>query len=237
MKKHLIVVIGSLLAASVTVASADNTKSKPKDIVNPNVAPLSITNTISTVDGHVGGFVDANGNVNGDMMNPNNVTILYPITGIVRATVTDGYTGESLGGYNQIGTIAATVNFPTTFFGLMGDWSALPATMPWTMQNDFALKVAGSTLKIAQGEELTGRAFPHLGPVENPMAPETATYPGTMSLRMAGCMGVREVSGLGDYAGKVGTLCLNGTFSFDQQFNGKGVSNCTVALHNPLVAQ
>jgi len=50
-------------------------------------------------------------------------------------------------------------------------------------------------------------------------------------------MGVREVSGLGDYAGKVGTLCLNGTFSFDQQFNGKGVSNCTVALHNPLAAQ
>ncbi|MCK4674949.1 MAG: hypothetical protein KAT61_03470, partial [Gammaproteobacteria bacterium] len=64
---------------------------------------------------------------------------------------------------------------------------------------------------------------------ENPM--ET----GTMALRMSGCAGLRETSGEGDYAGKVGTLCLNGTFTFDEMFNGVGVSNCSIAIHDPLM--
>lgn len=67
-------------------------------------------------------------------------------------------------------------------------------------------------------EKLTGRAFPQLGSVENP------ALTGTMALRMAGCAGVREISGTGSYANKVGTLC----------FNGKGVSNCTIAVHDPI---
>lgn len=78
----------------------------------------------------------------------------------------------------------------------MGDWSIPPATMPWTMEHDFTMNVGGSTFSLE--EELTGRAFPHLGPVENPMVT------GTMALRMAGCAGVREVSGMGDYAGEGG---------------------------------
>ncbi|HHJ15371.1 MAG TPA: hypothetical protein ENJ80_01600 [Gammaproteobacteria bacterium] len=195
-------------------------------LYNPNPAPLTIVNTISDVTGHVGGFIDVNGDINGDMYNPNNVSILYPISGDVYATVTDGRTGETLGSFRQAGSISATVLFDVSFFGLMGDWSLLPETMPWTMDDDFAMQINGSTFVFE--EQLTGRAFPQLGPVENPA--ET----GTMALRMAGCAGLRETSGEGDYAGKVGTLCLNGTFTFDQDFNGKGVSNCSIAIHDPL---
>jgi|GEM_PF-2381922 len=199
---------------------------KMNDLYNPNPAPLTVVNTISEVNGYIGGFVDSAGNVNGDMMNPDNVSILYPISGTVYATVTNKHSGETMGTMNSVGTVGATVEFSTAFFGLMGDWSQLPAALPWTMQSNFAMNVGGSTFALE--EELTGRAFPHLGPVENPM--ET----GTMALRMAGCAGVRETSGMGDYAGKVGTLCMNGTFTFDQTFTGVGVSNCSIALHDPL---
>jgi len=224
MKKSLIAALAVVTATSFMSSTAFAGK-HGMDISNPNPAPLTVTNSISEVNGHVGGFVDTDGNINGDMMNPNNVTILYPVAGVVNATVTNMKTGETLGTVSETGDIAATVKFPTSFFGLMGDWSTLPATMPWTM-DDFAMNLNGSTFNFA--EELTGRAFPHLGPVEDPMVT------GTMALRMAGCAGVREVSGAGDYAGQVGTLCMNGTFTFDQAFNGVGVSNCTVALHTPL---
>lgn len=195
-------------------------------LINPNPDGLIIENTLSDVDGYVGGFVDSNGNVNGDISNPDNQTILYPIAGPVYATITNGKTGETVGAIRQRGSVSATAEFSISFLGLMGDWTALPSTMPWTMRDDFRINIAGSTFRLE--EELTGRAFPHLGPVVDP------SITGTLALRMAGCAGLREISGEGDYAGKVGTLCLNGTFTFDQAFNGKGASNCTIALHDPL---
>lgn len=226
-------ILSGLAVATLALSSATAFAGKHHDtLYNPNTPSLTVTNTISDVDGFVGGFIDSSGDINYDMMNPDNVSIIYPITGEVYATLTNGMTGETLGSYNQKGTISATVLFPTSFFGLMGDWSVLPATMPWTMTNDlsgydqFAMKVSGTTFSF--DEELTGRAFPHLGPVENPQ--ET----GTMALRMAGCAGIRA-NDEGKYAGKVGTLCLNGTFTFDQQFNGVGVSNCSIAIHDPLL--
>ncbi len=219
-------VAGCLMALVAGSALAAGGGPGQPSAYNPNPDGLSVTNTISEVSGYVGGFIDSAGNINGDMYNPDNVTIIYPIAGQVYATVTDGVTGESLGSYNQVGTVSATALFSTEFFGLMGDWSTLPATMPWTMDSDFAMNVGGSTFQM--DESLTGRAFPHLGPVQDPM------LTGTMALRMAGCAGVRETSGAGDYAGKVGTLCMNGTFTFDQTFTGVGVSNCSIALHDPL---
>jgi len=224
--KKTIVTLLSIVSIAFASGSAIAGKGPGHLLYNPNTPSLTVINTISDVDGYVGGFVDSSGNVNGDMMNPDNVSILYPIAGEVYATVTDGRTGETMGSYSQVGTISATASFSTQFFGLMGDWGVLPATMPWTMTDDFAMNIAGSTFQFE--EELTGRAFPHLGPVENPM--ET----GTMALRMSGCAGIRETSGAGDYAGKVGTLCLSGTFTFDQAFNGVGVSNCSIAVHDPL---
>jgi len=225
--------VGTLAASAVLLSSVGSVSANGWSgnwgLFNPNTESLNVVNTISDVQGHVGGFVDGDGNINGDMMNPENVTILYPIEGTVHATFTNGRTGETRGSFTETGTISTTVEFPTSFFGLMGDWSVLPAAMPWTMQDNFEMKVSGSVFHMVEG--LTGRAFPHLGPVENPMVT------GTMALRMAGCAGIREVSGEGAHAGKVGTLCLNGTFDFDQDFNGHGVSNCTIALHTPLQPQ
>jgi len=216
----------ALAATTLLCTTTSAYSGKAKGIFNPNTPSLTVVNTISDVQGYVNGFIDSQGNVNGDMFNPDNQTIIYPISGSVHATFTSNNSGETIGSLHEKGTISATVEFPTSFFGLMGDWGSLPATMPWTMREDFAMNVSGSTFEMV--EDLTGRAFPHLGPVENPM--ET----GTMALRMAGCAGIRETSGEGEYANKVGTLCLNGTFSFDQQFNGAGVSNCTIAIHEPL---
>lgn len=226
MKKTLVAALSIISAVSFMSSTAFAGKGPGNKLYNPNLSELTVVNTISDVSGHVGGFVDADGNINGDMMNPNNVSILYPLSGEVYATVTDGRTGETMGSYKQAGTISATASFSTQFFGLMGDWGQLPATLPWTMTDDFRMEINGST--FAFQEELTGRAFPHLGPVRDPSAT------GTMALRMSGCAGLREISGEGDYAGKVGTLCLNGTFDFDQNFTGAGVSNCSIALHTPL---
>ncbi|VAW60265.1 hypothetical protein MNBD_GAMMA11-2369 [hydrothermal vent metagenome] len=222
MKKKIInnIALASMLVTA-TAAYAANT-----GLYNPNSSNLTIENTISEVDGAIGGFLDSNGNVNGDASNPDNVSILYPISGTVYATVTDGTTGETLGSFKEAGVISATALFDVSFFGLTGDWSLLPETMPWTMMDDFRLQVNGSTFRFE--EKLTGRAFPQLGPVEDP------ALTGTLALRMAGCAGVREISGSGAYANKVGTLCLNGTFTFDADFNGKGVSNCTIAVHDPV---
>ncbi len=218
-------ILTGLAAVTLLFSATSSFAGRGHMLYNPNPEPLTIVNTISEVEGAVAGFIDADGNVNGDMYNPDNVSIIYPISGKIYATVTDGRTGESLGAFSQSGTIEATASFSTMFFGLMGDWSLLPETMPWTMTEE-TIKVNGSTFVFE--EELTGRAFPQLGPVEDP------SVTGTMALRMSGCAGLREISGEGDYAGKVGTLCLNGTFTFDQQFNGKGVSNCTLVLHDPL---
>jgi len=228
-------ILSGLAIVTLTASSSAAFAKKPNKghLYNPNTPSLTVTNTISDVDGFVGGFIDSNGDINFDMMNPDNQSIIYPISGEVYATLTDGKSGETLGSYKEKGSISATVLFPTTFFGLMGDWGALPPTMPWTMTNDlpgyseFTMVINGTTFSFE--EELTGRAFPHLGPVENPQ--ET----GTMALRMAGRAGI-SANDEGKYAGKAGTLCLNGTFSFDEMFNGVGVSNCSIAIHDPLYA-
>lgn len=214
------------LASAVLLFSANTAFAGKHHLYNPNPEPLTIVNTISEVDGHIGGFVNAAGDVHGDMTDTTIETILYPIQGKVYTTVTNGRTGETLGSFNEEGTVSSTVTLSAAFFGLMGDWSQTKATLPWSMNNDFSMEVGGSTFNLE--ESLTGRALPHLGPVEDPMVT------GTMAIRMAGCAGIREVSGEGKYAGKVGTLCMNGTFTFDEQFNGKGVSNCTIAVHTPL---
>lgn len=227
MKKSVITLLAVVsIVLTFNTAIAAPAHNKGLTLYNPNTPSLTVVNTISDVSGQIGGFVDSSGNISGDMNDPDNVSILYPIAGEVYATFTDGRTGETLGSFKQVGTISATALFDVSFFGLMGDWSELPQTMPWTMTDDFAMKISGSTFQFV--EELTGRAFPQLGPVEDPMVT------GTMALRMSGCAGLRETSGKGEYANKVGTLCLNGTFTFDQAFNGKGVSNCSIAIHDPI---
>ena len=243
-------ILSGLAIAALTLSSATayagNANGHNKTLYNPNTPSLTVVNTISDVHGVVAGFLDGAGGFNGDINNPANKHIVYPISGDVYATVTDDDTGVTQGAYEQRGSISATVLFSTEFFGLMPNpdtgelyWDSLSATLPWTMSDDltgldnpwtgqpfstFTMVVDGTTFSFV--EELTGRAFPHVGPVENMM--ET----GTLALRMSGCAGLRA-NDEGAYANKVGTLCLNGTFSFDGQFNGHGVSNCSIAIHDP----
>jgi hypothetical protein len=138
-----------------------------------------------------------------------------------------------MGAVRERGFVDATAAFSTSFFALLGPWDELPATLPWTM-DEFQMSIGGTTFTTIDEDDpmtrmpampLTGRAFPGLGPVADP--------DGFAALRMAGCAGVRA-NGEGRYADKVGSLCLNGTFRFDGAFNGIGVSNCTIVLHDPL---
>ena len=214
-KRSCVRILALAVATSVfSTAYADPGGQGDPGVFNPNSDALTITNSISDVDGSIGGFDDS-GN------------ILYPISGPVYATMVNPSTGETMGAVQERGVIAATAIFDASFFGLEGDWTVLPPTMPWTM-DDFDMSIGGSRFEMIEDMPLTGRAFPGLGPVENPMVT------GTLALRMAGCAGVAETTGMGRYAGKVGTLCMNGTFTFDLNFNGKGVSNCTIVLHDPL---
>lgn len=85
---------------------------------------------------------------------------------------------------------------------------------------------------------MKGRAFTGLGPVElGQLSAES------MTVRMAGCSAVVGVAG--PNAGKVGTLCLNGSFTFDlaginlsnpmqSTITGTGTSNCITVLHTPM---
>ena len=225
----------AMLVSSAT-AYAGNANGHDKVLINPNTPSLTVVNSISDVYGGVGGFIHHDGTIDGDMSDPASIkTIIYPIDGEVYATVTDDDTGVTLGAYVEEGTVDATVLLDASFFGLLSPyWSAIPptATLPWTMADDFKMVINGTTFTVE--EELTGRAFPALGPVES-WLDENGNPAETMAVRMSGCAGVRADTA-GDYAGKVGTLCLNGTFTFDQYFNGHGVSNCSIALHTPQIA-
>lgn len=82
---------------------------------------------------------------------------------------------------------------------------------------------------------LIGRALFIYGPVApNPTKP-------IASIRMMGCAGLRETSGKGLYANKVGSICFNGVFNFDVSdptiipATLTGSSNCTIVMHSPVV--
>jgi hypothetical protein len=83
------------------------------------------------------------------------------------------------------------------------------------------------------GVPLQGRALFLYRPVApNPSSP-------IMTIRMAGCAGLREVAGVGRLANHVGSICFNGVFNFDLSDPGRlpatitGNSNCTIVTHTP----
>lgn len=108
-------------------------------LFNPNTPSLTVVNSISDVQGHVGGFISSDGVIHGDM-GDDIATIIYPIAGDVYATVTDDDTGVTQGAYVKEGSISATVLLDGSFFGLLGPWDQIPtSTLPWTMSDDFAM--------------------------------------------------------------------------------------------------
>ncbi len=142
----------------------------------------------------------------------------------------------------------------------------MPAVIPWTC-NHCEMVVAGSTYvsivdaldpvtgnpdmiakfdamliggadDALEAMRLEGRAFTGLTPASlDPVAR-------TMSIRMAGCSAVVGVAG--PHAGKLGTLCLNSTLTFNvsganlnnieqSRITAQGTSNCVTVLHTPTL--
>ncbi len=223
-------VVTTLISAAIVLSSSAAVAGNPH---NPNLDALTVISTISAVEGNIAGFVCPDGSIVYNPEDPCGIeTIIYPISGDVFAATINASSGETIAGVIQLGTIEATTEFDASFLALGNpdtDWSTLPV-LPWTMSK-FEMEISGSKFEHIKGMELDGSAFAALGPVEDP------SLSGTASLRMGGCEGIVEVSGKGDYANMTGSLCLNGTFSFDQYFNGVGVSNCTLVLHNPWLPE
>lgn len=219
-------VVTTLISAAIVLSSSAAVAGNPH---NPNLDALTVISTISAVDGAIAGFRCEDGSVTGDPEDACGVeSIIYPIEGDVFAATVNASSGETIAGMIKLGTIEATPEFSLAFFALGDptvDWRDL-GVLPWTMSS-FTMEISGSTFEHIEGMALDGAAFAGLGPVENPQ------LSGAASLRMGGCEGIREVSGEGDYANMIGSLCLNGTFSFQPNFDGKGVSNCTLVLHDP----
>ena len=223
-------VVTTLISAAIVLSSSAAVAGNPH---NPNLDALTVISTISTVDGAIAGFRCADGSVTGDPEDACGVeSIIYPIEGDVFAATINASSGETIAGVIQLGTIEAKTEFDASFLALGDptvDWRDL-GVLPWTMSK-FEMEIGGSKFEHIEGMELDGAAFAALGPVEDPYSS------GAASLRMGGCEGIVEVSGKGDYANMIGSLCLNGTFSFDPEFNGVGVSNCTLVLHNPWMPE
>lgn len=190
--------------------------------------------------------LDANGNFkfnfNGD--------IFYPITNPLN--------GKLVATSGPIGTVSGQVAFPQSFAGLAfavygwlmngadpSQMPAIPDVIRWSM-NDITIVDAGTTYVPMAGHPdmaLEGRAFTGLGPVEIGQLLNGANGL-SMSVRMGGCFAVQAVSG--PEAGKIGTYCLNSTFTFDlsginlsnpmqSTITGTGTSNCFTVLQQPMM--
>jgi len=97
------------------------------------------------------------------------------------------------------------------------------------------IDIGGSTLTSNAGVELDGKLVSMWGPVINSdFNPDGTSTP----LRILGCGGLKDISGVGDFAGMVGSICFNGVFNvpdFQSNFVLTGGSNCTITMHTPVV--
>jgi len=185
-----------------------------------------------------------------------NGNMKFSYSGSIHAVTTGSdATLNALG--NVVGSIQGQASFPMSFACLamgmksyldgVGPMPSVPYVIDWTC-NTCTMVIGGTTYRsivdvsndagAVAAMRLQGRAFTGLGPVE-----VGGLSAQSMSVRMAGCSAVMGVSG--PNSGKVGTLCLNGTFTFDlsginlanpmaSDIRGTGTSNCVTVLHTPM---
>ena len=257
------VIIGSILATTAAFSNASYA-GRFKDYIQPLSGADTLLSTYvskSRISGALrkesGYLVTDDGTSTGNFLFDFSGDIYYPIT--------SPFDGKLKATSGPIGTVSGTVLFPQEFaqlafaaYGAMTglgpalDPAAIPASIHWTMQ-DITIVDAGTTyVPIPSDPEdmgLYGRAFTGLGPVEMGQldvdgngAPDMS-----MSVRMGGCFAVQAVDGV--EAGRIGTYCLNSTFTFDlsginysqdpmvaatSTITGIGSSNCTTVLHTPM---
>ncbi len=108
--------------------------------------------------------------------------------------------------------------------------------IPFTcLAGSCTIEIGGSTLTSDAGVPLDGRVIPMWGPVINSnFNPDGSSTP----IRILGCGGLKDISGTGEFAGMVGSICFNGVFNvpdFQTNFVLTGGSNCTITMHSPVV--
>lgn len=186
-----------------------------------------------------------------------NGNFMFDYSGDVFHMVTDHRSGELTRLMGPIGSVEGQAAFPPAFAGLafaVYEWLVngadpdqmppIPSRIDWTM-NEITVIVDGTTYIPFPDPELglEARAFTGLGPVE---IGEILNGPDglSMSVRMGGCFAIQAADG--PHEGKIGTYCLNGSFTFDlsgidlsnpmaSSLVGTGTSNCSTVLHEPLM--
>ena len=186
-------------------------------------------------------------------------SLMFNYSGKVYSVETNKRNGKLTELEKAVGTVEGQAAFPMSFAQMAmgmkayldgaGPMPSVPAIIDWTC-NHCNLVIGDSTYqsivdtvgmfdaKSVEDMRMKGRAFTGLGPVEVGQLSAQS-----MSVRMAGCSAVVGVAG--PDAGKVGTLCLNGTFTFDlsginlanpmmSDIKGTGTSNCVTVMHKPL---
>jgi hypothetical protein len=248
--------IKKCVAATVLVAGfgfsvtsfADGAALPPVDSLMSTMFDKSVISGSIAKDPSTGMFAfDAAGN------------LMFNYSGKVYSIETNERNGKLTGLEKVVGSVQGQAAFPMSFGGMAigmkmyldgaGPMPAIPATIDWTC-NHCNLVIGDSTYTSivdvagmfpagsAEAMRMKGRAFTGLGPVE--IGKLSAQ---SMSIRMAGCSAVVGVAG--PDAGKLGTICLNGTFTFDlsgintanpmaSDLAGTGTSNCVTVVHTPL---
>jgi hypothetical protein len=236
--------IGSILAATLTFGQAGHAAGSAS--LKPLTGIDKITTTFVTKS-KIAGTLEKD--ANGYLVMDANGNFKFNFSGDIFYPMTNPQNGELKGLYGPTGTVAGQAAFPFEFAELAmgvyawqqgyGSMPEMPNVIRWTL-NDITIVEAGTTYQPINGEGLTleGRAFTGLGPAE--MGQISAS---SLSVRMGGCFAVQAVSG--PHAGKIGTYCLNSTFTFDlssinlsdpmaSTLNGTGTSNCWTVLHQPM---
>ncbi|MEW6330290.1 MAG: hypothetical protein AB1560_02415 [Pseudomonadota bacterium] len=249
----------SFIAGVVLAAGLAFSVSGYADMKHKIIQPLSGVDTMLTTivsKSKIAGTLekDAYGNLALDA----NGNFKFNFSGDIYYPVTNPLNGELVATSGPLGTVAGQVAFPQSFAGLAfsvygwlmngadpSQMPAIPDVIRWSM-NEITIVDAGTTyVPIPNKPEmaLEGRAFTGLGPVEIGQLLNGSNGL-SMSVRMGGCFAVQGVSG--PHAGKIGTYCLNSTFTFDlsginlanpmqSTLNGTGTSNCFTVLHNPIM--
>jgi hypothetical protein len=116
-----------------------------------------------------------------------------------------------------------------------GDLRTDPVISFTCVASSCTIEIGDSTLTSNAGVPLDGRVVPMWGPVINShFNPDGSSTP----IRILGCGGLKDVSGRGQFANMVGSICFNGVFNvpdFQTNFALTGGSNCTITMHSPVV--